>query len=447
MHYFCVHGAADLAGFEQNQFWGTLVLQYSQEFPPVKQAVIALSTIHLDHVNSESTPSPAIDASSIQWSTWHSVFHHVGCRKIPNAPDREPTANAIMQYHKAVRYLRRYLETSQQPSLAAVLIAIILLHHFDVLRADDEAAMAHLDNGLRLLREHCKDIYLTTLPNASQDFCVTRSQTSTVDLSTMRPLAQVLMRLDNQASTYDYERPPSLNVSPRSVRSGQASCVPYAGFETLYDAMVVLDVLQNWLWNLLYSGHSFKTADIHDIPAEIMEQKRLLHGQIEQWAAAIAKLKHRDAEKRERNPTSAEVAGMKRLKILQLSMQMVLRGCMPLEALPFEGGPGTPAIEVLDLIHDLRGECDKTPSGCWPPDQPAPALVTRRTFSSETSMLAPLLLIAKRTMDGVVQGRAIQQLLKFGGKREGFISGTLIVKMIGELMGMISPTGTSPEYE
>lgn len=54
-HYFCVQVSTHLSGYGSlgSSFWSNLVLQCSQHESVVRQAVIALSSGHLDYMNDE----------------------------------------------------------------------------------------------------------------------------------------------------------------------------------------------------------------------------------------------------------------------------------------------------------------------------------------------------------------------------------------------------------
>jgi hypothetical protein len=125
--FFLWNTAAELSGYYDSSFWGRLILAASAQKPSIRHAVIAIGALHEDFSRKRLVPST------------------------PSAEDQK-TQFALNQYAKAMGALRRSLSSGKEESLTA-LMSCILLVCFDSLRGWFEAAMVHLQSGLRILRD------------------------------------------------------------------------------------------------------------------------------------------------------------------------------------------------------------------------------------------------------------------------------------------------------
>ncbi|ESU09871.1 hypothetical protein FGSG_03361 [Fusarium graminearum PH-1] len=57
LHYFCVQGASEISGFLTSDFWSEIVLRESHQDSTLRQALVAMSSLHLDYITSDPVTS------------------------------------------------------------------------------------------------------------------------------------------------------------------------------------------------------------------------------------------------------------------------------------------------------------------------------------------------------------------------------------------------------
>ncbi|EEY16960.1 conserved hypothetical protein [Verticillium alfalfae VaMs.102] len=80
LHYFCVQGANEFAGFVPNEFWSRTALYASQNETIVRQSLIALSALHLDLSNGGA------DRAARTLLAQHGVLQMLLSSKVPDRP-------------------------------------------------------------------------------------------------------------------------------------------------------------------------------------------------------------------------------------------------------------------------------------------------------------------------------------------------------------------------
>ena len=123
LHYFCVEAASNLCGYFTSRygFWSHFALQCSHDEPVVRQALVALSSIHLDYVSKDPCHVKGTDGGAL-------------------------TVETLQQYDKAVRKLRRYLATKEEPLIKVALICCVSFYSFESARGEYDNALEHLHN-------------------------------------------------------------------------------------------------------------------------------------------------------------------------------------------------------------------------------------------------------------------------------------------------------------
>ena len=131
--------ASYLAGYFTDGIYDKLLLRISHNEPSVRLALNALGSLHwekdLRTRAVRDTKSPTTSSSSLELHT-----------TLP-----------VSQYSKALEGLRQCIEQKTAP-LDVVLACSLLFIQFEVLRESVEAALAHLDNVMRLLRSNHHEV-------------------------------------------------------------------------------------------------------------------------------------------------------------------------------------------------------------------------------------------------------------------------------------------------
>ena len=178
-HYYINSAATNLSGHTNDIFWTKILPQRCEHEHVLRHCLIALSCTHLEYCDSElasnNVSEDGLDHCSVE---------------------------TLEAYGKAVSKLRRYMDTKSQPDARLVLMCILVLYTFERLRKNTEAAMAHLDNGIRILQASI----------ASR----LRKAADTLD-GDMEALRLAFARHDAGATMYDLERVPEMHMLPRDL--------------------------------------------------------------------------------------------------------------------------------------------------------------------------------------------------------------------------------------
>lgn len=260
-HYFCVHAATDLAGFSygSTEFWSQLVLECSHHEPVVRSALIAVASIHRNYVTDEGENGALVNL------------------------------NPLEEYNKAIRRLRRYMESQDDPNRKVVLICCALFYCFESTRGEQNLAIKHLQSALDILnqRERLKE------PTFVSD-----GNRPSLEMDT---LAAFFSQLDIQASMYAPNRQPSLLLISDEEKAGKVNCI-ISGFSSFEEAEIALSRLGNWLLNFLNAHFKLKGRTNDQLPPAITQEIRVFTSQLERWGEAFETL---SAGLRSRNATSS----------------------------------------------------------------------------------------------------------------------------------------------
>jgi Fungal specific transcription factor domain/Fungal Zn(2)-Cys(6) binuclear cluster domain len=213
--FFFTNTTSEIAGFLPSDFWSKLILQASHTDPTILHAVIALGSAH----ESYGGEAPG----------------HL--RGVPITKQF-----ALQQSYKAIRHLRTQISTGTHQSGESVLLSCILFICLETFQGNHEAALAHLESGLKILASWLHD----------DDQCEPVLNSNIVSRPTRKFLEEELVplftRLDVQATTYLTSR--SLKeVHPCS--STETPVMP-TRFTSLSDANNHLADLVHWM---LYSNN------------------------------------------------------------------------------------------------------------------------------------------------------------------------------------------------
>lgn len=389
MHYFCDQGASDICGFVKNDFWSRIVLQASHHDSIVRQALVALSSLHLAYTRTDHTQFEAARQSS------------------------------LVQYGKTVRALHRQIASPEQgrqsglQPIKTALVCCVIFHCFESTMGDAESALNHLRNGLQL----------TSAFNHKRDSTESRCD------GDFDELFQTFSRLDIQASFFDDGRIPILNLASLDERINGLSTIPNAPFRRIIEAQESLTTLQNWLFRLLLENSKLHGLGQEHIPQRVQLEKGRLSNELDFWEQRFNEFILRD--------TNSETAGSSRDDLLcgrntlfihyEVS-RMLLASKLPPNPEIFGVVPNTAAEEILRLADSVLQLFQGRATA-----QEAEA--PRYSSSSETGIVAPLFVLAMKCADQAVCGRAVQ-ILMASKRREGLYNAEVMIQIIGRLRVM-----------
>lgn len=245
LHFYCSSAAGHLSAFSDRELWGRLILQRCHDQSIIRNAVVTLSSLYLDHVRG------GYYYADIGWS---------------------PPAKSLEQITKCHRQLMTHLG-SPDASLETALICSLFFHTFETLLGNQQQSLFHLDQGLLLLKRYQADKKYQLTP-ASEELCT--------------HLTAQFSRLDVRASRRNPTRVPLLNlVSPPEI-SGTISVVPDVFFSPTH-AEAVLTKIENWMAHQTVA-HKVYIPGSESAPVQVIYEKEVLVGELKKYCANIDKL-------------------------------------------------------------------------------------------------------------------------------------------------------------
>ena len=400
LHYFCVKGAAELSGGSPSDFWTRLSLQRSHDQLVVRQAVAALSSLHLD-LTTASTP--AIEGSPSTGDADSSTLE-LG---------RE--CNAL--YNQALRSLRKYLnqgiDTGEPTSPIVPLLCSALFYCLECARGNVAAALQHLQSGAMILmqeQERRKDRESTIGEGG--------------DAESMAVLEDMFYNLDLQATMYDDARIPLL--PERTTAHSQ----PNATFTSIADAKASLTVLLNWLLRFLISNGKYKFWPIDQIPAAVLDERASLVRAYDAWRCGFDGL----VKEHQSSPV---------LQIHYLVFRLLLDGSLPHDPTAFDGEPESENARKIYAILELAESAVGAQRDATPDEMPK---TNGRTISAETGIVAPLFLVAMKSRDSGIVGRALS-VLAASNRREGLYDARVVVGIAEKIIAVSTEQPVADELE
>ncbi|CRK24237.1 Transcription regulator lscL like protein [Verticillium longisporum] len=405
LHYFCVQGANEFAGFVPNEFWSKTALYASQNETIVRQSLIALSALHLDLSGSGCSSSSS------------SSGHPVGDA-------------TLRQYGKALRSLQTRITRSGDGTCAGrfetaktALICCVLFYCFESALGDVPAALNHLDNGLRLMNK------VLAFHEEKDD-------------EEMRSIRDTLGRLDMQATFSDDARAPALALVSRRERErglglGLGGAGPATSFAGLADAQKQLIRMSNWLLRFLQESSAYQGQPASCIPAAVLAEKHRLAVEFNLWqqrhsifTASFPPPPGQGAADRRSADRAART-----LLAQHGVLQMLLSSKVPDRPQVFGEVPNRTADGLVQLCHDvlrLDGSSDAAEAAAT-----AGPTLKPWTLSSETGVVVPLFLLAMKCADERVTARAVE-LLAASKRREGLYDAVAVASLVGQLKGVMN---------
>ena len=324
----------------------------------------------------------------------------------------------LQQYGKALTALQRRLgagkqETDGQGRERTAMICCVLFYCFESALGESEGAMRHLENGLKILESIRERQYV----------CRDGEGVKGVGMEAREDdIAEMLARLDLQATMFDDNRAPSLalvSVSEREAGISELGIGPSAAGEDSAEAFCSLEAayralnrLQNWLFRFLGENVGFKGLLWEQIPSHVRAEKAQLVRDYARWGMMFEAFRGKSGEMSN---------GEKILGVQHRVTQLLLESTLPDDTSTF--GFDSSAWSLLKGIEDVlrsSGDGDEQ-SG-----------LQCRSFSSETGVVAPLFLLAVKCSDGHVADKAAA-LLAACGRREGLYDAQVMAGVLQKM--------------
>ena len=249
LHYYCCQAAWNLSSCADPTLWTELILRRANHQPVIRNALVALSSLHKDYLCGElvgiETDAPAPYAAT------------------------QPVANlkTMGMISRCHRQLKNYLSrTDAAPDVA--LACSVIFYTFESLLGESQRAIWHLDQGLILLRKCQLD------------------KSFDPDDALIPHLSTLLQHLDLQASCFDDRRPPVLKLATDAETKGHVDIVPDT-FTNLSQAEAVLTKLQNWVLHHLVDYVHYRGASVEDLPSESIVERLVLAGQFQKFGTVL----------------------------------------------------------------------------------------------------------------------------------------------------------------
>ncbi|KAI1330117.1 hypothetical protein F5Y16DRAFT_416190 [Xylariaceae sp. FL0255] len=397
LHYFCVQGSSELTGFLDSDFWSRLVMQRSHDHNVVRQATLALSYAHRCISTTDSS-----------------------------SPDYEPLpAESIVRYNKAMRALRKHLshniDMKRASSFVVPLICAILFFCFESTQGNIEAAVQHLDFGLKILSQRPKE---------------TSCDPENKDLTTLR---RILARLDLQASIFLLDK----GRLPKYVTTCDLKR-PYQGpsqFRTIQDAQDELTIILHRQITFLILHKELEFTPGPDLPPKVVAEKRMILELYTRWEAKLDQFEqkykareheglhdfsghtetetlHDAAYVRSKAPPKSTQPASSVLRMHCHLFRLLFKASLPLDESIFT----MPEYQSRKIFENLLDLAESTLTG-------RVGTSVTKSVAAETGIVAPLFLISTKCRDTDISYRAFN-LLATCGRREGLFDAQVATQLV-----------------
>lgn len=379
------------AGGSETGFWTKLVLKVGQEEPVVRNAIIALGTLHEDYQERRGQYSPKLNAD-------------------------ESYRHALKLYGGALRELHRRLDVPSQTNAKLAIIASILFACFEVLRRNNMAAVVHYQTGMRAL------IGQMSLPTGDET-SLTPYSSNQRSKATFREIPQdeldeilrVFARYDIQACTFSKD-----HAEPLSTHVGHVPRV--------LPTNLTLSQVRNHLDNLLVSVYQLVKSDLRmyrywkadSVPIDWQIRRQEAIGTFDSWMEALEDFFQSQA----RTLSHKDIRSLLGLRLQMRTAVMMLKTCM-------DCGPETTFDAFQDDFEDMVSKVEHMTTTLGMPEA-RPLEVELIPFTMELGIIHPLFFVACKCRDWDLRRRAVSQLRRAGkeGVWEGPIMAVLAQRII-----------------
>jgi hypothetical protein len=377
------------AGGSETGFWTKLVLKVGQEEPVVRNAIIALGTLHEDYQDRCGKYSPQlINDQSYQ--------------------------HALRLYGVALRDLNQRLDDPSRSNAKLAIIASILFACFEVLRRNNMAAVIHYQQGMREL------IRQMNLPSAD-DTSVTpyspgrQAQFRAMPQDEVDELLRVFARYDIQACTFSKDHAERLSAHVNHMPRIQPTDL------TLSQVRIHLDNLLVSVYQLVKSdARMYRYWRIDAVPVEWQNRRQEALDIFDAWMVALENFFAAQGPRL----NAADIKSLLGLRLQIKTAVIMLRVCI-------DCGPECSFDSFQDDFEDMVSKVEQMTTALRIPEQ-APLEDEQTPFTMELGIVHPLFFVACKCRDRDLRRRAVAQLKRAGkeGVWEGPIMAVLAQKII-----------------
>lgn len=406
-HRFIYCTVPAFTGGSETGFWTKLVLKVGHDEPVVRNAIIALGTLHEDYQDRCGKYSPQlIDDQSYRY--------------------------ALKLYGGALRDLNQRLNEPSKTNAKLAIIASILFACFEVLRRNNMAAVIHYQQGMReLIRQmNLPDSDDTSLASYSpQQQSSSRATFREIPQNELDELLRVFARYDIQACTFSKEiaEPLSTHVSlPRVVPTNL----------TLSQVRNHLDNLLVAVYQLVKSDwrmYRYWKADL--VPLDWRAQREEAIEIFDAWMAALENFFQAQAPRL----SHSDIKSLLGLRLQIKTAVIMLKMCI-------DCGPESTFDDFVDDFEDMVSKVEQMTVALKMPET-RPLEVELTPFTMELGIIHPLFFIACKCRDWDIRRRAIAQLKRAG--KEGVWEGPIMAVLSQRIMELeeegLSPGQVVPE--
>ena len=396
-HRFQVHTIPAFAGGSEATFWNSLVLRVGQQEPVIRNAIIALGTLHEDYQARGGVYSKAQIA--------------------------EPSHQyALRLYGKALRQLNEGLNRGNRKSAKLAIIASVLFTCFEVLRRNNMAAVIHYQAGMR---EIVRQINMNEGQRITSETLAERGTPIVQEMpqTELDDILRVFARYDIQACAFVKPRAEPVNIN--------VPVVPPDSF-TLTEVKRHLD-------NLLISVYQLVKSDLGmyrywpavAVPQEWVYQRDEAIQTFEHWMLALEQYFLNTNMQSSPNELKSLLGLRMQIKVAVIQ----LKTCI-------DCGPETTFDNFLPEFQDIVSRIDKLTTSLHLREGP-PLKNEATPFTMELGIIHPLFFVATKCRDYRVRRQAINLLKRAG--REGIFEGP-IMAIISLRMAQMEEEGVLPGY-
>ena len=375
------------SGGSEAGFWHDLVLKVGQQEPVVRNAIIALGSLHEDYQIRGGKYEPQL---------------------IEDSSYREVTT----LYGKALRQLNEQLNKPTKTNAKLAVICSILFACFEVLRRNNMAAVVHYQQGMRQLMRQMNLPEADDTAVAQYSDGTYQAQHRSIPQGELGIIMRVFARYDIQACTFSKDSAERLDID----------------MPQMIPTTLTLEQVRNHLDNLLICVYQLIKSDLRmyrywnqsDVPRQWRDRREEAVSTFSDWLNAIEVFLEK---------TSAPVDADERRSLLGLQLQIkvaliMLKMCI--DSKPestydtFVADFETIVARVEKLFQSLA-LVDTKPLG-----------QEHTEFSMELGLVHPLFFVATKCRDWNLRRRAIAQLRKAG--KEGVWEGPIMAVLAQKVM-------------
>ena len=390
-HFFCQRTAREISGYLPSEFWDTLLLQASHTDPAILHAVIALGSLH-------------------------EIYEKHASRCLENGEALDKRQFALQQSNKAIQHLSTKLAMAP-PSGEVILICCLLFICLETFQGNYQAAITHLNSGLRILG---------SLIHPDQNPALPPEMASYHDRTFVEnKLTPLFIQLDLQASTYLNTRPINYKLIAKDLDAVAGPPIPDA-FTSLADAQKSLNDQLHFMlhyeheaWQHLAAAKDETTNEIpEDLLNEALAAQADHRAQLERWLQTLNAFLTDYSIRL----GSKELRGAVILKIHHITCKILL------EATGYDHETGfDDLIHEFDRIVALAETLSRIPSAI-------PSAGTKPAYSFDMGILPPLYYTAVRCRDPVIRRKALA-LLSASPRREGVWDSLVLAAIVRWVIG------------